>query len=333
MELHDRRPPTRPTLGTATPYFTKSGVGKLFADPKPGAEHRYPRGYTPERMADVRGAVPIFDANYASGLLAVGSGLGGVPNSTPAASRVLETIARSTAPMSDFTTMHPNNGRQQQRLKVTVNSYDPSITSGRLAGFYRGPRRFPGGGVSSTGQAHIAAGREDTATVTHELGHHVSTMVEKNPHADYDTPTKRGKEEARADDYAQEHFRADQREKSGTKKRRNDPAYESLGTWKGLGGKRAHASYLKARTTPIVRDRRDQERSAKQRQGDAEWAISRDRLFHRQGLLPYDASKPYGEENQGGWVPNERHLRPKQGPLRLAGPGNQLLLNDQREYI
>jgi len=41
------------------PYFTKSGVGKLFPDPKPTDEHRYQRGFTPERKRDVELAAPV----------------------------------------------------------------------------------------------------------------------------------------------------------------------------------------------------------------------------------------------------------------------------------
>jgi len=40
------------------PYFTKSGVGKLFPDPKPTDEHRYQRGYTPERQREVAEVLP-----------------------------------------------------------------------------------------------------------------------------------------------------------------------------------------------------------------------------------------------------------------------------------
>ncbi len=40
------------------PYITKGGQGKLFPDQKPDDSVRYPRGYTPDRMAEVK-AAPI----------------------------------------------------------------------------------------------------------------------------------------------------------------------------------------------------------------------------------------------------------------------------------
>lgn len=50
-------------------------------------------------------------------------------------------------------------------------------------------------------------GNEHTPTVIHEIGHHVSATVDKNPHAEYDSPANRGQEEGFAENYAETHFR------------------------------------------------------------------------------------------------------------------------------
>ena len=92
------------SLFNPTPFSTAGGQGKLFGDEKPTAKNRYPRGYTPERMAQVRSApieltnetefAPTREERQAA-VHAPMTGHGAVREAQ-------EAIARSSAPMEHF---------------------------------------------------------------------------------------------------------------------------------------------------------------------------------------------------------------------------------------
>lgn len=222
------------------PYFTKGGQGKFFADPKPTDEHRYQRGYTPDRMAAVR-QMPI-DVVEAEGRR-------GLSFSGPTGPRQIhETIARSTTPTDEV----PDT---QRHLKIHP-AVGYSGTNNR-AGVYRNIK----GAVAlktSPGSIHLAGGdtkEGEGQTLLHELGHWASNRQGRES-AWYDTPTQRGKEEAFADDNMAERWRPDPRDVRKGVSKPPGFGYEMDTNFQGLGGAVAHKAYIKARRTlkPEVKD-------------------------------------------------------------------------------
>jgi hypothetical protein len=236
------------------PYFTRGGQGKLFRDPKPVDEHRYQRGYTPDRMRDVKS----WDIDPNPGK--EGTPYGGHGG----AHRILETIARSTTPASDFPhddDKYPLRIDAGQSLNSASGTYqDDSMWSrGRIA--------LAGYKNRDTGKVGFQAGRQMEErvgqTLMHELGHYRSKKVERNPHSYYSTPTDRGKEEAFADDNEVSRFRPDPRDVRRGLSQPVTPSYESVVAHYGIGGKKSHAAYLRARKTPLQRPAQDRERLAR----------------------------------------------------------------------
>ena len=312
---------------TPTPYFTKSGIGKLFADPKPTDEHRYPRGYTPERMAEVRGAGGVFDyrqaADNALGRNSPSGKMGReadpqVP--THSVRKTQEVIARSTTPLSELRT-----------ARVFVDSSEPKrlYPNSAPAAFYReGYPRQEGGETLATGRIHIAPrpafvptperdpGRNkedelqyrmnDESTIIHELGHHRSNLEGHTKERDeYGVdkykrgPEFSGQEEARADDNMVERYRPhpldlkrSRATKGFVKPHEELHSYEEDNPdWHRKNAfaiyypddpekqKQAEDAYDAARTTPLIRDRRDKAG----KKNSAEWDAKRNnvQMIHR----------------------------------------------------
>ena len=227
------------------PHFTKGGQGKLFSDPKPTDQHRYQRGYTPERMREVRDA-PL---NVAQETFGDGQGphiFNESPFTGPGAPRrVLETIARSTTPVEEL------RGKNISHLYIRTGSTTPGTASGvylpdaiHISNNSRTSTAL--GPIATRHENEIAAGR----MLLHELGHHRSRL-EGRDHASYDTPVRVGKEEAFADENKIERFRPDPRDHRAGRIVPTSNGYESLRAFKGMGGKTARTAYAKARTTPL----------------------------------------------------------------------------------
>lgn len=150
--------------------------GTLFS----GGERtgRWPKGYTPERIAEVRKTIRPYGA--------------GQPAARAAATA---NVARSTIPMSDL--KHP--------LQIHTG---PS--------FFEPPYRTPEEGTHTAGyyesydggRAHVRPEEAGGPTLIHELGHHKSFRegTEHSRKYSYDA-LEGGQEEAYADDYAAEHYR------------------------------------------------------------------------------------------------------------------------------
>ena len=168
---------------------THGAQGTLFH----GGPHRWPRGFTPERGAEVARAVTV-----------VGAALPHDPQRAfdrkawgqerISRQRTLDNIARSTVPMSDF----EGERIHVQSVSPQLQPYRPPLNQG-AAGVYRGKR-------SKTHEIQVRQDHETSSTVIHELGHAVSN-IRGTAHSAYDTPAVRGTEEAYADDYAARHFR------------------------------------------------------------------------------------------------------------------------------
>jgi len=215
------------------PYFTKGGQGKFFADPKPVDEHRYQRGYTPDRMRAVRDLHLDITRSPEDE---------GKPYEGPAGPRhAWETIARSTTPSEPEgetnLAAHVKLGARASMNPGFAGSYQSSTKTIKLAG-------------------RSQTENDEGQVFLHELGHWRSAQLQ-NPSAQYKTPSQRGREEAFADDNVVDRWRPDPRDvRRGTATPRHS-SYEGDYGWQGLGGAAAHGAYIKARRTLQPAEKKD----------------------------------------------------------------------------
>jgi hypothetical protein len=174
------------------PYFPGGrGQGKLFPDPKPTDEHRWPRGYTPERQQQARRVTGLYDEETA-----------GEPEAW-----ARDTLARSTADLSQFIKPARGNVMEQTKVRnltITDREDHPDYgIGGRMhgaAGFYSHPSR-----TVSVNRA--LSGKESEHVLLHEMGHAASATATERSGEEYwpRLPAERGKEEARADIFSYRH--------------------------------------------------------------------------------------------------------------------------------
>jgi hypothetical protein len=218
--------------------------GKLFQEPKPVAEHRYPRGYTPERMDEVRTAMvgkihsggAFFDSPSYSG---TGATLDSPFNVPHGPRLVREAIARSDVPVKDLRGLNRLTLEHGMRAARAFGSYDPpakSISMEPVHGSFansRGLMITESMQKSRKGITRTAAKPWFDAALIHEIGHHVdfSRAFPKgiNPLENREvltSPLGRGKAEGKADTYMLKRFRNDPRNQRRTK---FDPALQTYG--------------------------------------------------------------------------------------------------------
>ncbi len=111
---------------------------------------RWPRGYTPERQAEVRGA--LSDVPVTSSRIRNVEGLGGVTRSREARARVEDTVARSTIPTEHLSGLTRVHDRPQQGHAAT---YWP--------------------GTHEVGIDMLSGKDKVDRSLVHELGHHYDT--------------------------------------------------------------------------------------------------------------------------------------------------------------
>ncbi len=162
---------------------------------KPPDDIRYPRGYTPERQAEARALVDRIKIEEAPELRGSGA-----PSVHPFAGedgrrRLTDALARSGINLSEI-------AREEIRLRLrpagegTGGSYERRAGVAEIDLF--GRQRKPGEtkfrpGLTESTQAEFS--------LFHEVGHLVSE-IRKRESSRYDTPRRRGQEEAFADDFA-----------------------------------------------------------------------------------------------------------------------------------
>jgi hypothetical protein len=189
--------------------------GTLFrGGTKWSSDQRFPKGYTPERQAEVAEAVVRPSTSVYLDQRGVVKQTGTqskefkdrkvrtsgsmsddnlVHDSRQPVRSLVDNIARSTVPVTDLSGVHFRVNQTTERLRKDT-----------VGGHY--DRR---GDAMTSGEPviRIRGGQEDTPVAIHEIGHHVS-YTQGNQHAvKYDTPETRGREEGFADDYALEHYR------------------------------------------------------------------------------------------------------------------------------
>lgn len=187
--------------------------GTLFrGGTKYSSDKRYPKGYTPERQAEVADAVvrPSVQ-NYLNKPAETSTGtqskhfkdrrvtVGLNPDypkgyrmeSAQPTRNLVDNVARSTVPVEHL------RGVQFR------TSASEAMLGEKVAGHYdkRGDAMTNGDPV-----IRLKEGADSTSTAIHEIGHHVSQAHEGNIHP-YDEHGFSGPEEAWADNYAEEHFR------------------------------------------------------------------------------------------------------------------------------
>ena len=159
--------------------------GTLFQQPKPSEQHRWPAGYSPERKAEISGALPT-DIKVAS---TYRYGTGGVfkdpsefnrgstrqrasSRRAQARSVLVDTLARSTVPAEDIT----GQGRHTPNISIeSMGSAQGMYSSpGVRVSRRKGVRTYTPqeqGIIKINPSARERSGTEHT--ILHELGHHV----------------------------------------------------------------------------------------------------------------------------------------------------------------
>lgn len=163
--------------------------GTLFSggETRAGAGQPWPRGYSPERRRQVVHALRMTDA--AQTILRTPNRGKPTPKTVGAPERRrdtnlgVETIARSTVPVEHLKGVEAEFGTEKA-------GRDRSGT------YYRNISGFD-----------VTRGHAQGPTAIHEIGHHVSDKIDRTDHAEYDTPERRGTEEAYAENYAETHYR------------------------------------------------------------------------------------------------------------------------------
>jgi hypothetical protein len=152
---------------------------------------KWPRGYTPERLHQVREAVApgreVFpDEPYMKSYDTNGD-----------TRKLIDNIARSTVPGAHLNRVQFSAGKS--KAQMTVGSGDSEMTAG---GLYTRPPSDDG--PRGVGRIRVLKGVADDPVAIHEIGHHASHLA--GPPA-LVTKTDLGREEGKADAYAETHFR------------------------------------------------------------------------------------------------------------------------------
>lgn len=209
-------------------------------------EDRYPRGYTPERMREVKSALRYDPRHGGYGRVLTPNAADVLPHKQSAfkghtgkdfergpwmgrnegSAKVAETVARSTMPIAwgkekgDGPTIHIGGTKRDIGLGRVEGGF---YQSGRSGGFrhevFVGAKNHPDYDPEEPENFEPRTYKDDEAhmrinqqqTLIHELGHHHSNIT-GTEHSTYRTPTQRGAEEAYADDFKDEHFRPDPRD-------------------------------------------------------------------------------------------------------------------------
>lgn len=153
---------------------------------------RWPRGFTPERQAEVADAL----GHYRSSRVARdkvhrdkrlnGTTLSQQGQRESGQIEAVRTVARSTVPVEHLA-----------GLRGKFRVVPPSELNGAVAS----------GQYDETHGVQIAGGAHRGPTPIHEIGHHVSSHILGTEHSAYEHPEQMGAEEAYAENYAEEHFR------------------------------------------------------------------------------------------------------------------------------
>jgi hypothetical protein len=235
-----------------TPHFPHRGSpekraqptqGKLFADPKPADAQRYQRGYTPERMAEVRSSGMRVESAVKTSKSAEYVGPSGV-------AQLKQVIARSDTPAPELKGMH-------------VITASPKVSRDSWANFQTRVDRT--GTPVGPGEIHLSKAPDRNMVgqaLLHEMGHWKS-QKEGTPHNAARDPVGLGQEEAFADDNMLRRWRPDPRDERRGQAPRLGMTYERKGAMgRSASGTRFTKSYLKHRQEPLRTPEEDRRHAA-----------------------------------------------------------------------
>jgi len=261
--------------GPVRPYFPgqnkpgKTSQGKFFTDPKPEDSARYPRGYTPERMKEVRGmAIDYMEAAPSSAQLVTREKMRRSPSKKmraegykpqgaftgPAGTRhAQEVIARSTTPAGEIHEMRSMNpDAAPPRLTVGTGIPTPGAYGEyrrwNMAGY--GEIRIDPHRTQGTKREMRQSEEHQGQTLIHELGHVRSQLEGTSPDNAPLGETRaetRGREEGIADANRAERWRPDPRDVRAGRSQKAESAYTNPHTWERLEG----AGSLTSTNTPL----------------------------------------------------------------------------------
>lgn len=289
------------------PYFPKGrGQGKLFSDPKPIDVHRYPRGYAPERMAEIRAAPTEISV---------------LPKRSQATTdpfqvrQIQESIARSTTPASDLESL--------SRIKAGVKSIGGGQYTSREVKLRGAPpkgKTYNFRKKSFKDRGFDFGQQSDEHTLMHELGHHRSQYVERTPHSRYATAEEQGQDEAYADANMIDRFRPDPRWARRGQLTDMSTHYERMvakgkaphqagsgSSYRfaaGYSGMRRELASRWGVSESLMRDRaqrKNAEDDLAHRQQTADLHVVNNQFFHRD----YDTE---GETGKPAWKTNPKHI-------------------------
>lgn len=187
--------------------------GTLFSGGKKYAsDKRYPRGYTPERLADVKDSVDTSNASVSWGQQRTLEALHGhekakfVGDFGEPNRRLIDAVARSTVP-TDKLMYTDESGNKDDVIRFTTGHPTGSLGEG-IAGHYVSRQlQEHQGNPGSRPVIAVTKGSEDSPTIIHEIGHHVDSEERGYHYHHTANPVGMGEAEGRADAYADTHYR------------------------------------------------------------------------------------------------------------------------------
>lgn len=151
---------------------------------------KWPRGYTPERLQQVRKVVGPGQRVFRDEPYLHTYDIAGEQR------KLIDNIARSTVPGEHLQRLQFSPGKTN--VDMTVGAGDSEMTAG---GLYRKPQSP---NPNHFGSISVRRGDADKPVAIHEIGHHASYLAGRPP---LETVADHGREEGQADAYAQTHFR------------------------------------------------------------------------------------------------------------------------------
>lgn len=149
---------------------------------------KWPRHYTPERLHQVREAVAPRQRAFRDDMHEY--------DTAGETRKLIDNVARSTVPAEHLQRLQFSPGRSASDM--LTGSGDVEMTA---AGKYNKPLSA---NPNSVGVIRLLRGAAEDPVAIHEIGHHASHLFGAMT---YGSRTEQGREEAKADAYAEEHFR------------------------------------------------------------------------------------------------------------------------------
>ena len=251
--------------GWSKPPGAHPQQGQLFPLPKPTDEHRWQRGFTPERLAETHAALDVSQSTPRRTQHPFSGQIG--------RARLFEAVARSDVPLHEIspTASTPSWLRGYPEAE---SAPERDVTKIKIDAGSTGPAYYTRGSAEgSTAGIVVTKGRGGSlrdlpsaeSALMHELGHRHSHMTGR-PSSAISSPTDLGQDEAYADDFRSRHV-LDRRFPTPVGWNNRYSGYEDPNVWAGytralfgprvggrVGGMIASRAYREARQTPLQKN-------------------------------------------------------------------------------